>query len=122
MWILAASEKGVVFVANLGDFEETALCADVGLLQVFDAGDDGGACRAGDAVVVGLTNAADGGDVGLDKEVLGQIYRLSSQISTHIWIRPVNSEAICEWRHYTHHSRPFPLLRGQALRPVWHHT
>ena len=77
MWVLAAGEEGVVFVANLGNLEEAALCADIGLLQVFDTGDNGGTYRAGDSVVVGFADAADGGDVGFDKEVLGQICTLS---------------------------------------------
>ena len=70
MRVLTASEEGVIFVADLGDLEQSALGADVGVLKIFDAVDNVGACSAGDAVVVRLTDTADGGDVGFDEIVL----------------------------------------------------
>jgi hypothetical protein len=74
--VLALSEEGEVLVANLGDLEEAALGADVGLLQGADVVDDGRTGRARYAVVVGLAEPADCGDVCLDEVVLGKIWRV----------------------------------------------
>jgi len=38
-----------------------------------DVVDDGGAGGASDAVVVGFADAAEGGDVGADEKVLGEV-------------------------------------------------
>lgn len=71
--VLALGEEGEVLVANLLDLEEAALRADVGLLDVLDAVDDGGARGAGDAVVVRLSDATESRDVGLDEVMLRKI-------------------------------------------------
>ena len=73
MRILAASEESVVFVANLGDLEQATLGANVGVLEVFDAVDNVGACGSGDAVIVRFADTANGSDVGFDEIVLRQI-------------------------------------------------
>jgi hypothetical protein len=53
--------------------EETALSSDIALAKVVDTVDDGSAGSASDTVVVRLANATNGGDVGLDEVVLGEI-------------------------------------------------
>lgn len=74
MRVLAAGEEGVVFVADLRYLKQTALGADIGLLEIFNAVDDIGAGSTGDAVIVRLANAADGGDVSFDEVVLCKVY------------------------------------------------
>lgn len=71
--VIALGQEGEVLVADLLDLEEAALRADVGLLELLDAVDDGGARGAGDTVVVRLADAAEGGDVGLDEVVLRKV-------------------------------------------------
>ena len=72
-WDFAVGDEGEVFVADFLDLEEAALGAHVGFLQVVDPVDDGGSGGAGDAVVVCFADAAKGGDVVFDEEVLGEV-------------------------------------------------
>ena len=71
--VLALCDEGKVFVTDLRDLEKTTLCTNVrsggGEYGVYDCR----TCRTGDTVVVGLTNSADGGDVGFDEVVLCEI-------------------------------------------------
>ena len=60
-------------VANLAHFEESAAGADVGLLDLVGAVDDGGTRRLGHSVLVRLAQAAESRDAGLYEVVLGQI-------------------------------------------------
>jgi len=71
--LLALDDERVVLVANLLDVEESALGTDVGLLELLRSVDDGGAASASNAVSVALAGTAKGGDVGLDKVVLGEV-------------------------------------------------
>ena len=72
--VLALGEEAKVLVANLLNLEQTAPSADVRLLKILHSVDDGGAGRTSYSVVVGLAHTAQGCDVGLDEEVLGEIY------------------------------------------------
>jgi hypothetical protein len=72
--VLALCEVGEVLVTELGDFEKTALGANVGGSGSKDRVDNGGASCAGDTVVVCFANTADGCDVGLDEVVLCEIW------------------------------------------------
>ena len=62
-------------VSELVDVEESTLGSDVRLAKVVDTVDDRGATGAGNAVVVRLANAADGGDgrVRLEEVVLCEV-------------------------------------------------
>ena len=71
--VLALREVGEVLVTELGDFEKTALGANVGGGGGEDGVDNGGTGCTGNTVVVCFADTADGGDVGLDKEVLCKI-------------------------------------------------
>ena len=73
MGLLALGEEREIFVTDLLDVEEATLGADVGLAEVVDAVDDGGADGARDAVVVCLADAADRRDVCFVEEVLGVV-------------------------------------------------
>jgi predicted porin len=53
--------------------EQTARSANVGLAQVFGTVDNGRSDGAGDTVVVGFADSAEGGDVGFEQVVLGQV-------------------------------------------------
>lgn len=72
--VLALGEEAKVLVANLLNLEQTAPSADVRFLKILHSVDDGGAGRTSYSVVVGLAHTAQGCDVGLDEEVLGEIY------------------------------------------------
>lgn len=64
--VFAFGQEAEILVADFGDLKEAAVGADVGFLEVKDAVDDGSAGRAGDTVVVRLTDATEGGDVVLE--------------------------------------------------------
>ena len=72
--VLALCEEGEVFVTDLGDFEQTALGTDVGGNGGKDRVDNSCTCRTCNTVVICLANAADSGDVGLDKVVLREVW------------------------------------------------
>jgi hypothetical protein len=60
-------------VTDFLNIEKTNFCSDVGIAEVLDTVDDGGADSEGDAVIVGFSDAAEGGDVSFDEVVLRQI-------------------------------------------------
>jgi hypothetical protein len=72
--VLALCEVGEVLVTKLGDLEKTALGTNVGGGGSEDGVDDGGASGTGNTVVVCFADTADGCDVGLDEEVLCEIW------------------------------------------------
>lgn len=71
--VLALCEVGEVLVTKLGNLEQTALRTDVGRLCGEDGVDDGGTGGSCDTVVVCLADTANGCDISLDKEVLGEV-------------------------------------------------
>ena len=71
--VRAVLHEGEVLVAQLPDLKEPTAGADVRLLDLVEAVDDGGADRPGDPVVVGLADPADRGDAVLDEVVLRQV-------------------------------------------------
>jgi hypothetical protein len=71
--VLAFGEEGEVLVANLFDFEEAALGAHVGVLDVLDSVYDGGASGTGYSVIVRLAHSAEGRYVGLHEVMLSQV-------------------------------------------------
>jgi len=62
-----------ILIADFFDVEETTAYTDIRLTNVFDAVDDGGTDGSCDTIVIGLSDASDGGDVRLDKIMLGKI-------------------------------------------------
>lgn len=81
MRVGAFREEGEVFVADFGDFEQAALCADIRCLDGPDIVDDGCSGCACDTVVVCLADTADGSNIGLNKVMLGEICELVRVIS-----------------------------------------
>ena len=82
--VLALGEVGEVFVADLLNLEQAAPRADIGVLEILDPVDDGGAGGAGYSVVIGLADTAEGADVVLEEVVLGKIYRKLVCLECHI--------------------------------------
>jgi hypothetical protein len=70
---LALAHECEVLVTNLLNLKETAAGTNIGLLDVVDTVDDGGATGTGNTVVVGLPHTAEGCDVSLHQEVLCKI-------------------------------------------------
>ena len=69
----ALDEEGEVVVADFADVEQSALCSDIGFLDLFGSVDNFGAGYSGDSDVVGFSDTADAGDVAFEEEVLGEV-------------------------------------------------
>jgi len=96
----------VIFVADLAHLEETAVGADIGLLELLRPVDDSGSGGTGNSVVVSLTETAENSAVSfLKKEMLGQIgYTLLGDND----IGFVDNDGLA-------HSHNFSLLHGKGL-------
>ena len=72
--VLALSHEGEVVITDLLDLEETALCADIGLLKLLRAVSNSGTTDTGNTIVVGFTDTTDDCAVTvLEEEVLSGI-------------------------------------------------
>lgn len=74
---LAFGEEGEVLVTDLFNLEEAALGAHIGLLQILNTINNGGACGSRYPVVVCLAHTPEGGNVGFHEVVLCQVYKQS---------------------------------------------
>ena len=71
--VLAADDVSEVLITDLLHLEETAASTDIGLLEVAGVVDDSSANGTSDTVVIGLTDTAEHGDVGLAEVVRGKL-------------------------------------------------